>query len=307
MRFSVSSPCTLLAFLQEQFPEASSSSLRKWLAHDRVAVNGTSIRKASHSLSAQDEVRIVKHEAQKKGPLNILYEDKYFVIVNKPEGLLSVRAETSVDPSVHSYLKERHPRVKVWVVHRLDKDTSGVIAFALDEQAYIALKDQLKIRTMKRTYLMLVEGVLEGSGTWDTWLKEDPSFTMRCVAPLTEGAERAITHWKSIAHDNKTSLIECSLVTGKKNQIRVQAQYAQHPIVGDMKYGSSRKTARIFLHACSLECTHPISGQPMAFYAPLPDSFFLSVSSKLQKILLDLKNILEKKKKEGDKREKQKM
>jgi len=285
MQLSVTAPTTLLLFLKECFPDSSTSQIKKWIEQGRFEKEENTIVSPISPLKEGDVVTFLHRPKKDKKPYTMLYEDQHFVVIDKPAGLLSVNTELTDEMSLHTYLKKQFPRKKIWVVHRLDKDTSGVILFALEERAYRSLKDQLKERTMNRQYLAIVEGVVEGGGTWDTHLLEDSSLTMQVVPPLTKKAQRAITHWKALGHDSKMSLIECHLHTGKKNQIRVQASHAGHPIVGDKKYKSTKKTPHIGLHALTLECIHPISQEKMTFKAPIPLSFSSLCSKKLLSLL----------------------
>lgn len=285
MHCSAKKDCTLLELLKESFPDSSTTQLKKWLAQERIEVNETVIRSPIHPLKEGDSVNLLKKQTPTKDPFEIIYEEDSFVIVDKPNGLLSVALDTQSEISLHTLLKRRYPKKRVGVVHRLDRDTSGAIAFALDQEAYLSLKDQLKTRSMKRRYLLLVEGILEGEGVWDSYLKEDASLNVHTVPDNTPGAERAITKWHVLGHDQKSTLLECNLVTGKKNQIRVHAQAAGHPVVGDAKYGSTRidTRQRLMLHAAALELQHPRTGQTMRFDAKVPESFLKVLSKGLRK------------------------
>lgn len=285
MQFHVSEPTTLLSFLKICFPDSSANQIKKWIEQGRVQKQEKTLSSPIAPLNKGDTLLFLDRIKKEKSPFKVLYEDQYFIVVDKPAGLLSVDTETKEEMSLHSYLKKRFPRKKVWVVHRLDKETSGAILFALDQQAFHSLKEQLKARTMKRRYFVLVEGVVEGSGTWDSFLFEDSSLIMRVVPPHTPHAERAITHWHALGHTPTRSLLECHLHTGKKNQIRVQAAHFGHPLIGDEKYKSSKRASHLGLHAYSLECTHPISLKEMTFIAPFPPSFSSLVPKKLLSLL----------------------
>lgn len=285
MHCSAHKDCTLLELLKSSFPDSSTTSLKKWLAQERIEVNGSVVRSPIFALKEGDEVELLKKQAPSKEPFEIIYEDPSFVVIDKPNGLLSVALDTQAEISLHTLLKRRYPKKRVGVVHRLDRDTSGAIAFALNQEAYLSLKEQLKTRAMKRRYLLLVEGILDGEGVWDSYLKEDASLNVHTVPPGTPGGERAITQWYALGHDQKSTLLECHLVTGRKNQIRVHAQASGHPVVGDAKYGSTRTGSRqrLMLHAAALECRHPTSGQTMRFDAKVPESFMKVLSNGLRK------------------------
>ena len=290
MRHLVSTSSTLLQFLKTIYPDSSVSSLKKWIEGGRIEVNNSILRLPHALLQEGDSVSLLEKVKRKEHPLSIVYDDPFFVVIDKKEGMLSVAADSSIEPSVHSYLKQIYPKVKIGVIHRLDRDTSGVIAFAKERESYLSLKEQLKNRTMKRRYIALVEGSLSGEGTWDCFLKEDSSYTVRCVPPECPGSERAITVWKTLGSSPHLSVIECTLVTGKKNQIRVQASSTGHPLLGDVKYGSSKKSSRLFLHAFSLECTHPKKHKKMIFFSPIPPAFFSHLPSSLRHELQKIQN-----------------
>jgi 23S rRNA pseudouridine1911/1915/1917 synthase len=148
------------------------------------------------------------------------------------------------------------------------------MVFALTSEAFQILKQDLKERKVKRIYRAVVEGRLEGSGTWDSYLIEDPSLTMRVVPASVKGAERAVTHYKVLKSSTKYSLIDCELQTGKKNQIRAQASMIGHPIAGDKRYEAKETKAwRLCLHARVLDFIHPITKKEMHFESQ-PPAFF---------------------------------
>jgi tRNA pseudouridine32 synthase/23S rRNA pseudouridine746 synthase/23S rRNA pseudouridine1911/1915/1917 synthase len=209
-----------------------------------------------------------------EGPLRIHYEDRFIVVIEKPSGLLSVAKETGEDPSVHAWMKHRYPGRVIPVVHRLDQDTSGLMVFGLTSEAFTNLKDALQRGEVRRVYRAVVQGRLEGKGTWESYLLEDHYLKMQVVPKGTKGAERAVTHYTSLKVGETYSLIDCTLETGKKNQIRVQAAHAGHPLAGDKKYGGSTEDAgRLCLHAHTLTFAHPITGAQMTFSSPPPNFF----------------------------------
>ena len=223
-------------------------------------------------VSANARIELAPKPLPHEGPLRIHYEDRYIVVVEKPSGLLSVAKETGKAPSVHAWIKHRYPGRLIPVVHRLDQDTSGLMVFGLTREAFNTLKEALQQGEVRRIYRAVVEGRLEGRGTWDSYLFEDRSMKMQVVAKGTKDSERAVTHYSSLRIGEVYSLIDCTLQTGKKNQIRVQAAHAGHPIAGDKKYGGLREE-RLCLHAYTLTFKHPVTGVPMAFSCPPPPLF----------------------------------
>ena len=244
-----------------EFPDSSRSTLRKWLKGGRVLVDGQVV-KEPHRPCTQDE-KVTLKEKQKFLDLDIevLYEDRDLVVVNKPEGLLSVATAYQEEETVHGVLKKHYPRV--FPVHRLDRETSGVMVMALNEEAKEGLKEQFHSHSIQREYRAIIRGKLEGTGTWSCRLKEDANYFVR---PHPKGA-LAITHYKSFEMRGKTTIANFTLETGKKNQIRAQALEAGHPILGDLKYGNT-PAQRLYLHACHLAFLHPLTGKMMTFHSP---------------------------------------
>ena len=282
MVFKTNRSATLLELCTEVFPESSKTTIRSWIEQGRIAVEGKRVFRSNTQVPAGATIELLARPHPKEGPLTIHYEDAHIIVVEKPSGLLSVATDGGTEPSVHAWIKHRYPGRRIPVVHRLDKDTSGLMVFALTDTAFHILKEELKNRKVKRLYRAVVEGRLEGRGTWDSFLLEDPSLTMRVVPAGTKGSERAITRYTVLKNSKEFSLIDCELTTGKKNQIRAQAAAASHPVAGDRKYGALNPRAwRLCLHARILEFDHPILKKPMRFESP-PPRFFEKLLSPLQ-------------------------
>jgi 23S rRNA pseudouridine1911/1915/1917 synthase len=276
MHFITKKEAPLLEQVQEAFPESSKTTCRSWIKEGRILVDQKQEKRTDTVIKDGTVITLQKKAALRKSLLEIVYEDKDLVVVNKPTSLLSVKKESGDEHSVHSLLKERYPGKKIYVIHRLDQDTSGLILFALSERAFHILKEALQERQISRKYHALVEGKIEKAGFWENFLEEDKSLKMRVVKT---GGVRAKTLYRPLKVYPTRTLIECELETGKKNQIRVQAAYAHHPVVGDKKYGKGDDHAkRLFLHASSLSFLHPITKKPMIFQLSPPD-IFLSASS----------------------------
>ena len=280
-RYSSTTDGTLFDQLLKIFPDSSRSTLRSWVANRRIIVNGRRASRTDMAVPAGASIELAPKPLPHEGPLRIHYEDRHIIVVEKPSGLLSVAKETGTAPSVHAWLKHRYPGRIIPVVHRLDQDTSGLMVFGLTREAFAKLKEALKRGEVHRIYRAVVEGTLEGKGTWESYLLEDRSMKMQVVPKGTKEAERAVTHYTSLRAGEAYSLIDCTLQTGKKNQIRVQAAHAGHPIAGDKKYGGPPEE-RLCLHAHTLTFTHPITGSPMTFSSP-PPSFFDRLSHRKKK------------------------
>jgi 23S rRNA pseudouridine1911/1915/1917 synthase len=208
-----------------------------------------------------------------------LFEDKDIVVVEKPEGLSVIAPEGSRTKSLYDIVTARiqrtNPKGRAAVVHRLDRDTSGVMVFAKHAAAKKRLMDNWNELVIERGYTAVVEGSMESeSGVFDSWLVENRGGTMYSTKPGTPGALRAITRWKLIEAGGRYSLVELRLETGRKHQIRVQLAESGHPVVGDLRYGAqSDPLGRLCLHAHLLALEHPFSGQEYGFECPPPASF----------------------------------
>jgi RluA family pseudouridine synthase len=240
----------------------------------RILVNEKCISRANTVIKQGSLITLGAKPLPQEGPLKIVYEDDDLIVVDKPSGLLSVANEKNTQPSVHAWIKHRYPNKMIPVVHRLDKDTSGLMLFALNSESFRTLKEMLAKRTVKRMYRALVEGSLTESGVWKHYLREDANLVMRVCSGPSENTVLAVTHYNVIKTGSQYSLIDCALETGKKNQIRVQASAEGHPIAGDTKYKSKGEEAqRLCLHARLLEFEHPTTKKKMIFESE-PPAFF---------------------------------
>jgi len=274
VRYQVPSDGSLFEHLIQAFPDSSRSTLRSWVVHGRILVDGRKATRTDITLLPGAVIELAPKPLPKEGPLRIHYEDRDIIVVEKPSGLLSVAKETGEEPSVHAWLKHRYPGRVIPVVHRLDQDTSGLMVFGISEEGFRNLKEALQKGGVKRLYRAVVEGSLEKGGTWENCLFEDKYLKMQVVPKGTKGAERAVTHYSVLKTGPIYTLIDCELETGKKNQIRVQAAYAGYPLAGDKKYGCKERDARrLCLHARLLSFSHPITGAPMLFESPPPRFF----------------------------------
>lgn len=253
---------TLLSYLEKFFDGASRSTIRKKLAQKSIYVNGSVVVNALHPLQVGDEVACQKPYPTLEGEIPILYEDEEVIVVVKPAGLLSVDTDTKIH-SLHRLIKRHVSAPIVYPVHRLDRETSGLIVFALTPHARDALKEQLAARTMTRIYRAVIHGKLpKKKGTIEIELLETKNLSMKIVS---EGGKRAVTHYRVLEEYRKTTLVECRLETGKKHQIRVSFAHLGTPIVGDTQYGAPEGAKRMMLHACTLLFEHPTTGKLLRF------------------------------------------
>lgn len=254
MQIKSSKKIPLLDLLQENYPESSKNTLRSWVEKGRVLLEGKPIKKANLIVEEGQEVSVGGKPKFLRSDLKILYEDQDLVVVDKPAGLLSVATEKELELTAHGILKRRFHNRTVFPIHRLDKDTSGLLVFAYTTEARDHLKKQLEERTMMREYRALVHGH-PGKGTWHCFLRENAQMVVHTCVP-SQGKE-AITHFETISKKRKTALLKLQLKTGRKHQIRVQAAHAGYPIVGDRKYGIEDGGKSLELRAVALSFIHP--------------------------------------------------
>ena len=212
---------------------------------------------------------------KKREKLDIIYEDKYIVVINKPANLLTIGTEKNRENNLYrkvsEYVKKQHKSNKIFIVHRLDKDTSGIIVFAKSERVKSILQHEWD--KTKRYYVALVEGIVDKSGTIKNWLRETKTLYTYSSNVKNDG-KLAITKYKPIKNNNQYTLLYIEILTGRKNQIRVHMKDIGHPIVGDKKYGSIKNPIRrMCLHATYLKIIHPITKKGIEFNSNYPIIF----------------------------------
>ena len=276
---TVEQEATLLPFLFELLKEQSKTSVKALLSHGQIWVNQQATTQFDTPLHAGDVVTISynRRKVVFNNPLlNIIYEDDSVIVVNKREGLLSVSTakvrERTAFHILSDYLKKSDPRNKLFVLHRLDRDTSGLMMFAKTRSVQEKMQSNWNEMITERTYVAVVEGRPEkDSDLITTQLKENAEARVYVVA---DGGKDAITRYHLLRTNEKYSLLELNLETGRKNQIRAQMEYIGHPIAGDYKYGAETDpTGRLMLHAQRLYFIHPETGEEMRFDTRIPDSF----------------------------------
>ncbi len=265
---------TLLDALALIAPESSKTTLRSWLKIGRVQVDGQVIKIGSEMLVKGQEVIVGEQHRFIAEEVRVVYEDQDLIAVDKPSGLLSVSTDFEGGNNLHSILKSKFKHKRVYPVHRLDQDTSGIIIFALSQRARDKLKEIFEKHDIERRYVALVEGHLkEKSGVWRSYQYEDKAYFVHTTQSPEKG-KLAITHYQVIGQSKKYSLLDLKLETGRKNQIRVHCSEAMHPVLGDHKYGAkANPLKRLCLHAYLLELEHPTTKKPMRFESPIPVEF----------------------------------
>lgn len=279
--FKVKEHAELMKFLLVEIPSKSRSDVKSLLAHHQISVDNEVITQYNHPLEIGQEVVVnwtkVLVEKQPQG-LNIVFEDPYIIIIEKQAGLLSIATATEKEQTAYSILsehvKKRDPKNKIFVLHRLDRDTSGVMMFAKSEKVQQLLQHAWKETVLERNYVAVVEGlVTQEQGTITSWLTESKAFIMYS-SRTPNGGQKAVTHYEVLKKNKHYSLLKVKLETGRKNQIRVHMQDIGHSIIGDKKYGSTKQPiGRLGLHAQVLAFKHPITGEEVRYETDIPKEF----------------------------------
>ena len=286
--FNVGTECQLHQFLTEKFAGKSRSALKSLLAHRRVSVNGSVTTAYDYALRVGDKVAINRGRAAAglhHPMLRSVFEDQHIIVVDKRNGLLSMGTDKQRDKTAYSILshhvKLEDPANRIFIVHRLDRDTSGVMIFAKRQRIQELLQRNWNDAVIERKYMAVVEGCVEPQeGEVKSYLKENAAMQVYSTQNPEEG-QLAITRYKTVAGNGRFSLLEVQLETGRKNQIRVHMHDLGHPIIGDRKYGSEcNPIGRVALHAASLRFKHPITGQMLHFESNLPEKFEYIVKEK---------------------------
>ncbi|KEI13134.1 pseudouridine synthase [Clostridium novyi B str. ATCC 27606] len=288
--------CRLDVFISNSLEGKSRSYIQKLIQEGHVKVNGKD-KKSNYKLKLHDSVIVnnIENESQKINPenidLDILYEDKDIIVINKPQGMV-------VHPATSNYsgtlvngllyhcdtLSTLNEDTRPGIVHRIDKDTSGVLVVAKNNKAHEVLAEQLKEHSMKREYIALVEGILkEDNGFIDKPLGRNPKDRIK-MAVVQEG-KNAITHYEVLKRFKKNTLVKCILETGRTHQIRVHMSYIGHPLVGDPMYGFKKQRFKLkgqMLHAKKLGFIHPTTQEYIEFQSDLP-KYYKEVLLKLHK------------------------
>ena len=278
--FKVSKPSKLMEFLIENMPEKSRKAVKSLLSHKMISVDGRAVTQFDHPLKPGQEVTVnaVKTFSENIKGLKILYDDESLIVIDKESGLLSVASENEKEKTAYRILsdnlKKNSPDGKIFAVHRLDRDTSGVMMYAKSALVRDELQENWETIVIDRIYIAVIEGSIEKpEGRIISWLKENKNLAMYSSKIPGDG-QKAVTTYKMLKKNDKFSLIELRLETGRKNQIRVHMKDIGHPIAGDLKYGSSSNPLRrLCLHAYKLSFIHPVTKKEMSFTSKIPYKF----------------------------------
>jgi len=273
---------TLAGRLKELFPEASGVSRKSWLAHGRVTVNGQVFRDGRTAIAPGDRVALGKATVARVAlspVLGLVHEDEHLLVIEKPADLLTIATESERQHTAYrmvwSYLAETHPPTRPLVVHRLDRQTSGLLVLAKSTAAKRHLQAQFAARSVIRGYTAVVEGrVTADAGTLEDKIFQSRSLHVRPAGRQEAGAKIAITRYRVRERRATVTLLDVTLGTGRRHQIRVQLAAAGHPVVGDRAYGATTDPLkRLCLHATTLGFIHPETGARMRFESPAPAAF----------------------------------
>lgn len=278
--YKVTHECELLEFLFEIFKDSSKNSVKSLLSNHRVLVDGAPVSQFNYKLYPGDIVMIAKTAIKQKarGNLPIIYEDDEMIVIDKPSGLLSVASDKEKGVTafriINDYVQQKDKHNRIFVVHRIDEDTSGVLMFVKDSKLRDALQDNWNDLVKKRGYFAIIEGEMkEKEGTITSYLKKNSLNLMYSSHKKGDG-QLAITHYKTIKSNDKYSLLDVTIDSGRKNQIRVHLGEKGHNIIGDDKYGNpSNPLGRLGLHAYELILTHPFTSKELKFHANMPKEF----------------------------------
>lgn len=276
---------TLAERLHAEFPGSSGRSVKQWLAAGRVRLNAEVVRDPRLVVTPRDRVtlgpptRTPPQAAPLPLGLRIVHEDPQLLVIDKPPGVLTIATERERERTAYRILWDllaaRRPSARPFIVHRLDRETSGLLVVAKTPTTKAALQSQFSERTVDRGYVAVVEGVMrKDSQTLTARLEEDAAHRIRIARGPRRGGREAITRYRVRERREDATLIDIALGTGRRHQIRVQLAAIGHPVVGDARHGSRRDPlGRICLHATILGFVHPGSGADVRFESPVPAAF----------------------------------
>jgi len=280
LKFNVVEPMGLMDFLMKKMDGISRSKVKRMLANRIVSVDGEQTSQFDFALQPGMTVEIGKPTARERfhnPKLKIVYEDKYLLVIDKKEGLLTnspTKEKDTAQAILNQYFISTQQRCRAHTIHRLDRDTSGLMLFAKSKEVALMFEEDWKNTVYDRRYVAIVSGVVEkADGIVESWLKDNKAF-VTYSSPTDNGGKFAQTYYKTLMSHKGYSLMELTLQTGRKNQIRVHMADMGHPVVGDPKYGNGdNPIGRLALHAFSLCFHHPVKHEDFEFETPFPASF----------------------------------
>ncbi|MFZ2286895.1 MAG: RluA family pseudouridine synthase [Bacteroidales bacterium] len=278
---TVGEDTTLMPFLLQSLANKSRDNVKSLLRNRQVLVNGEPVTQFNQELKVGDQVS-VKGKRQAGGVvarnMRIVFEDEHIIVIDKNAGLLSMASDNEKYLTAYNilsnYVKQQKPSNRIFIVHRLDRDTSGLMMFARSEKVQSLMQRDWKHNVTARTYVALVEGeVTEPEGVIKSYIFESKALMMHSTRNPEKG-DLAITRFRKLKSNKDYSLLEVTLETGRKNQIRLHMQELGHSIAGDKKYGATTSPiGRLGLHASVLAFVHPVTGKEMRFESNVPAKF----------------------------------
>ncbi len=271
---------TLLEFLFAILKDKSKNTVKSLLKHKHIAINGNPTTQFDTPINPEDEISINfdrPFRVFKNSKLRIMFEDDYIIVIDKSSGLLSMGTDRDKEKTAYyilsDYLKKQDPRNKIFIVHRLDRETSGVMLFAKTANAQTILQRDWDNMVLDRKYHAIIEGTPEKeTGELRSYLAENNAMNVYSTDP--EAGKLAITQYKVAKSKGRYSLVELTLLTGRKNQIRVHMSEFGFPVAGDKKYGARTNPGkRLMLHASKLQFVHPMTRENLTFETPIPAKF----------------------------------
>lgn len=277
----------LLRYMYENMQGQSRSAVKAYLTRGQVTVNGQSttafdypVHKGDRIMIHDKGIMVKKRGGEKDTRVKIVFEDDWLIVVDKRSGVLSISTGRPGETTAYSLLSDYVKRVygkdsKIFIVHRIDRETSGLIIFSKDEKTKHALQENWNSSVLERKYCAILEGrPPENQGTVHSWLSENPKSLKVTSSPTDDGGKESVTHYRVLSHGKHYSLVEFELETGRKHQIRVHSALLGCPVTGDRRYGAADNPAgRIALHARSIVFRHPVTGKVMSFDTGLPNIF----------------------------------
>lgn len=279
-RYDVDKPAPLLEWLLTHVKGESRNKIKDTLKGRGIRVDGKTVTRFDYPLRPGMKVSVSKtkrNNAFRSRYVRIVYEDRYLVVIEKSAGILSMAAGHSslnVKTVLDDYFRQSRQRCQAHVVHRLDRDTSGLMIYAKDKQTALALEEDWHRTVYDRRYVAVVSGEMEqDEGTIANWLKDNRAY-VTYSSSVDNGGKYAVTHFRTLRRSVDHSLVEFRLDTGRKNQIRVHTADMGHPVCGDVKYGNGDDPLhRLCLHAYVLCFVHPVTHRRLEFSTPVPGGF----------------------------------
>lgn len=275
MEYLIAEQTTVLEALRKLFPQSSRRTIQHWIKGNRFTIDHQRISRDTQQIEKGQTLRSIDiFRSKKAANIHILHEDRYFIVIDKPTGLLSVPLDNpTAKKHALGILRDYYQSQQIFPVHRIDREASGVMIFARGYEAQKKFDEMFEEHDLEREYFAILEGRLpEMKGRWESILKELPNFDVQVVSD--QDGKIAITHYDVLRRSAKYTYVRLTLETGRKHQIRVHCKEAGCPILGDPRYGSNENPIhRLCLHARRLAFEHPFTKKKVSFIAPLPFAF----------------------------------